>query len=375
MRYFISAGMLLLAGFLTGSATAQDVGPIGPSPYEVVESWHKPFAAEGFAFGGSSGVFAESPNRILISQRGETRLPDPVPPEFAGYVGSIGINALREAELRTWQNCLMVVDGDGNVLEVWDQWDHLCADSDGPGPHRIRISPYDPQRRVWVINETRHQIFVLSNDGSELLMTLGEKNVGGSDQTHFGRPQDVAFLPDGRVLVADGLDNHRIIILDAEGRYQSEFGGFGTEPGRFNGIHALGVGPDGLIFALDRANGRVQKFRISSEASGEYHPEVDHLATWSGFGLPLDLIVNEDHLWVSDLRPLKMVKLDFDGNRLYTWNVSNDGPTGFLEVHAFSVDSAGNLYGGDNQHGRTQKLVPKTDADPALLIGRPWVAR
>ena len=375
MRYFISAGMLLLAGFFTGSATAQDVGPIGPSPYEVVESWHKPFAAEGFAFGGSSGVFAESPNRILISQRGETRLPDPVPPEFAGYVGSIGINALRDAELRTWQNCLMVVNGDGNVLEVWDQWDHLCADSDGPGPHRIRISPYDPQRRVWVINETRHQIFVLSNDGSELLMTLGEKNVGGSDQTHFGRPQDVAFLPDGRVLVADGLDNHRIIILDAEGRYQSEFGGFGTEPGRFNGIHALGVGPDGLIFALDRANGRVQKFRISSEASGEYHPEVDHLATWSGFGLPLDLIVNEDHLWVSDLRPLKMVKLDFDGNRLYTWNVSNDGPTGFLEVHALSVDSEGNLYGGDNQHGRTQKLVPKTDADPALLVGPPFVAR
>ena len=296
-------------------------------------------------------MFAESPDRIFISQRGETRLPDPVPPEFAGWVGSIGINALRDAELRTWQNCLMVVDGDGNLIEVWDQWDHLCDESDGPGPHRVRISPYDPERRVWVINESRHQIFVLSNDGSELLLTLGEKNVGGSDETHFGRPQDVAFLPDGRVLVADGLDNHRIIILDAEGRYQSEFGGFGTDPGQFNGIHALGVGPDGLIFALDRANGRVQKFRISSEATGEYHPEVDHLATWSGFGLPLDLIVNEDHLWVSDLRPLKMVKLDFDGNRLYTWNVSNDGPTGFLEVHTISVDSEGNLYGGDNQHG------------------------
>jgi len=375
MRYFISAIALLLAGFLGGSATAQDPGPIGPSPYEVVEGWHKPFASEGFAFGGNSGVFVESPDRILISQRGETRLPDPVPPEFAGWVGSIGINALRDAELRTWQNCLMVVDGDGNLIEVWDQWDHLCDESDGPGPHRIRISPYDPERRVWVINESRHQIFVLSNDGGELLMTLGEKNVGGNDETHFGRPQDVAFLPDGRVLVADGLDNHRIIILDAEGRYQSEFGGFGTDPGQFNGIHALGVGPDGLIFALDRANGRVQKFRISSEASGEYHPEVDHLATWSGFGLPLDLIVSDDHLWVSDLRPLKMVKLDFDGNRLYTWNVANDGPTGFLEVHAFAVDSEGNLYGGDNQHGRTQKLVPKTDADPALLVVAPYVAR
>jgi DNA-binding beta-propeller fold protein YncE len=367
--------VLLPVLFVADHATSQELGPIGPSPYDVVEGWHKPFAAEGFAFGGNSGVFAESPDRIFISQRGETRLPNPVPSGFDGYVGSIGINALREAELRTWQNCLMVVDGDGNLIEVWDQWDHLCDESEGPGPHRIRISPYDPERRVWVINESRHQIFVFSNDGRELLMTLGEKNVAGNDRTHFGRPQDVAFLPDGRVLVADGLDNHRVVIMDSAGNYLSEFGGFGEGPGQFNGIHALGIGPNGLIFALDRANGRVQVFRLTDESSGTYHSEIDYVDEWTGFGLPLDLIVNDDHVWVSDLRPLKMVKLDFEGNRLYTWNVSNDGPTGYLEVHAFSVDSEGNLYGGDNQHGRTQKLVPKPDADPTLLIASPFVQR
>lgn len=367
--------VLLPVLFVADHATSQELGPIGPSPYDVVEGWHKPFAAEGFAFGGNSGVFAESPDRIFISQRGETRLPNPVPSGFDGYVGSIGINALREAELRTWQNCLMVVDGDGNLIEVWDQWDHLCDESEGPGPHRIRISPYDPERRVWVINESRHQIFVFSNDGRELLMTLGEKNVAGNDRTHFGRPQDVAFLPDGRVLVADGLDNHRVVIMDSAGNYLSEFGGFGEGPGQFNGIHALGIGPNGLIFALDRANGRVQVFRLTDESSGTYHSEIDYVDEWTGFGLPLDLIVNDDHVWVSDLRPLKMVKLDFEGNRLYTWNVSNDGPTGYLEVHAFSVDSEGNLYGGDNQHGRTQKLVPKPDADPTLLIAPPFVQR
>ena len=96
---------------------------------------------------------------------------------------------------------------------------------------------------------------------------------------------------------------------------------------------------------------------------------------WSGFGLPLDLIVNDEYVWVSDLRPLKMVKLDFDGNRLYTWNVSNEGSSGYLEIHAFSVDSEGNLYGGDNQHGRTQKLIPKQTADPDLLIGAPFVQK
>ena len=50
-------------------------------------------------------------------------------------------------------------------------------------------------------------------------------------------------------------------------------------------------------------------------------------------------------------------------------------PDGYLEVHTFSVDSAGNLYGGDNQYGRTQKFVPKKGADPKLLIRAPWRAR
>ena len=108
--------VLLPVLFVADHATSQELGPIGPSPYDVVEGWHKPFAAEGVAFGGNSGVFAESPDRIFISQRGETRLPNPVPSGFDGYVGSIGINALREAALRTWQNCLMVVDGDGALM-------------------------------------------------------------------------------------------------------------------------------------------------------------------------------------------------------------------------------------------------------------------
>ena len=41
------------------------------------------------------------------------------------------------------------------------------------GPHKIKISPYDPQRRVWVVAETKNVIYVFSNDGKQLLQTLG----------------------------------------------------------------------------------------------------------------------------------------------------------------------------------------------------------
>ena len=375
-RTVVASALLIVAGpvsALRAQSTGPIEGPVGPSPYNIISGWHKPFAEEGFAFGGSSGVFAESPNRIFVAQRGETRLPDPIPAEFSGFAGSVGINVLFATDLRVWEHCLYTLDSDGNVREMWDQWDHLCEGSDGPGPHRLRINPYDPERRVWLVNETFHQIYVFSNDGSELLKTLGEKNVPGDDETHFGRPQDVAFLPDGRILVADGLDNHRVIILDADGNYISEFGGFGDGPGQFNGIHALGIGPEGLIFALDRSGGRVNVFRTTDNPA-----EVEFVDVWGGFGLTLDIIVNDDAIWFTAFGPGRLVnfiKMDFEGNRLYTWVVPRELPDGYIEVHTFSVDSDGNLFGGDNQYGRTQKFVPKPDADPDLLIKPPWVAR
>ena len=352
---FRIAIVVALVGTPASSQTIQ------PSPYNVVEGWLKPFADAGFAFGGNSGVVAESPDRILIIQRGETRLPQPVPAAFTSYAGSFGMNVLFEPEGRTWQNCIFVVDGEGNVKEVWDQWDHLFEGSDGPGPHRIRISPHDPERRVWVVHETAHQIFVFSNDGRELLMTLGERNVAGEDENHFGKPQDVAFWPDGRILVADGFDNGRVVILDKEGRYLSEFGERGDGPGEFNVVHSLAVGPDGRLFVADRDNRRIQVFQESGDG-------FDYVDAWTGFGLTLDLIVSGDALWVSYLTPPKVTKVDFDGNWLYTWQLPTEGPNRFLEMHSFAVDSDGNLYGSDNQNGRTQKLVPKEGAPPDRLI-------
>jgi hypothetical protein len=365
-----AATVVWLADAPRVGAQSEVTGPVGPSPYEVVRGWHKPFAEPGFAFGGNSGVFAESPDRIFIAQRGETRLPDPVPPAFAGFAGSIGINVLSDVPRRVWRNCLYTVDGNGRVKERWTQWDHLCEGSSGPGPHRVRISPYDPERRVWLVHETFQQIYVFSNDGTKLLKTLGEKNVAGTDGTHFGRPQDVGFLPDGRILIADGLDNHRVMILDRNMNYISEFGGHGKGPGQFNGVHAVAAGPGGRIFALDRSGGRVNVFRTTPDPG-----KVDFVTAFTGFALPLDIIVNEDSIWVGDLKPLLVTKIDFNGNRLYTWMVPRELPDGYLEVHTMSVDSAGNLYGGDNQYGRAQKHVPKPGADRAHLIGPPWVAR
>ncbi|GIT20890.1 MAG: hypothetical protein CM1200mP40_05720 [Gammaproteobacteria bacterium] len=81
-------------------------------------------------------------------------------------------------------------------------------------------------------------------------MTLGEKNIAGNDEIHYHFPQDVAFLPDGKFLVADGLgDNRRIVVRNADGSYHSEFGEGGDELHQFASVHSLALGPDESLYA------------------------------------------------------------------------------------------------------------------------------
>ena len=364
-----------LVSMLAGPVLSQDLGPVGPSPYDfITESWMSPFAGPGFSWGGTSGVHVESDNRIFVLQRGETHLPNPLPPEYTNFAGSLGWNVLR-GRGRVWQNCIYIINSAGEVLEVWDQWDHLFVGTDGPGPHRIRISPYDPEKRVWVIDETGHIIYVFSNDGHELLMTLGEKNVPGTDETHYAQPQDVAFLPDGKFLVADGLRNTRIVVRDADGSYISEFGEGGDAAHQFGSVHSIAFGPDQHLYALDRDNLDVKVFKQTAAKSSSNYPNYEYVTTWSDLGMPLDITVGEDYAWVTDLNPPKIVQFNLDGSRKYTWNLPTEGADFWIEMHSLSVDSNGNLYGTDNQAGRPQKLVPKQGADPEHIVQKQYIPR
>ena len=368
--------LISLVYALAASAQAQDTGVIGPSPYDfTTETWMQPFAQDGFTWGGNSSVFVESTDRIFFLQRGETELPDPLPPEYTTFAGSLGWNVLR-GRGRVWRNCIYIVDRDGNVQEVWDQWDNLFMGTDGPGPHRLTQSPYDPEKRVWVIDETGHIIYVFSNDGERLLMTLGEKNVPGNDETHYHMPQDLAFLPDGKFLVADGLgNNRRIVVRNANGSYHSEFGEPGEEPHQFTSIHSLAMGPDEHLYALDRDARNVKIFQQAARRDSEEYPKYEYVTTWEDLGLPLDIWVGNDSAWVTDLNPPKIVQFNLDGSREYTWPLPTEGPDFWIEMHSLGVDGDGNLYGTDNQAGRPQKLVPRSDSDPDHIVQRQFIPR
>ena len=110
-------------------------------------------------------------------------------------------------------------DGSGKIIETWKQWDKLFR-----RPHSIYISPYDPEKNVWVVDDNMQAIYIFTHDGSKLLQTIGTPEVAGADATHFNRPTYLDWLPDGTFFVSDGYTGTRVAKFDKNGKFLMEWG-------------------------------------------------------------------------------------------------------------------------------------------------------
>jgi hypothetical protein len=360
MRVFVLA-LTTVVGFGLFSDAArlqQKGGGDETGAYDLVDKWPQPFARQGYVQGSQGGVFAESPNRIFMANRGELKLPEKLPAGFNGSWGSLGQQATQGMpELR---NCIVIVDGNGKMIESWTQHDHLFAG--GRGPHKIKISPYDPERHVWVVDDMRHQIFKFTNDGKKLVMTLGEPGVPGNDDRHFARPTDIAWLPDGTFFISDGYVNTRVVKFDRNGKYLSTWGTKGTGPGQFDLPHSIDVDRNRRVYVADRTNSRIQIF----DENGKY------LDQWPNIRLPFHLMITADqYLWVVDGTTNKFLKYDLNGKLMASFGTYGTFPGAIWGVHQFSVDADRNLYAAETYGGRTQKFRPNPRGDASRIIGAP----
>jgi DNA-binding beta-propeller fold protein YncE len=398
---------------VTRAASAQD--PVFPEQkggqdtyghYEVVRGWPRPLAAldghEGWTWGAGQSVFAESPDRVFVLQRGELPVVERPPTRRLGEggpslsfpvfrlpirdatvasppAGGAAGAALSQDGLAAWQaaggvlgvdarweHCILVFDREGNLVEDWTQWDSMLA-----RPHAIYISPYDPEKHVWIVDDFRHAIFKFTNDGSQLVQTIGTFGEPGDDEAHFNRPTFMAWQPDGSFYVADGYANTRVVKFDREGHYLLSWGKAGTppsesRPGYMNNVHGIAVDAEtGRVFVNDRQNHRVQIF----DENGQYLDE------WSFGAAPSDihmfLITADRYLWAADRGTNKILKYALDGRFLYSFGTWGDFPGGLWGVHGMSVDQEGNFYVAEVDSGGAQKFRPRQDADPSYLVGLP----
>ena len=369
--------------------------------YEAVAGWPKPISGlpgnEKWTWGAGQGVFAESANRVFILQRGQLpNIPRPqarrltdMGPSLTFPIGRLpwrdatsaslpaagGAGGLAENGIRLfngvigvdtlWANCFVVVDANGNITETWSQWDNIFK-----RPHAVYMNPADPEKRVYVVDDHQHAIYIFSNDGKRLLQTIGTPSQWGADGTHFNRPTYMDFFPNGGFVVADGYNGNRVAKFDKDGKFLLDWGQRGTpperRPGYFNNVHGIAVDTQtNRVFVNDRNNNRVQVF----DENGKYLDE------WSFGPEPTDIhsfIITADHaLWAADRGTSKMLKYDLNGKFIYSWGTWGDFTGAFWGVHGIASDPDGNFYSAAVDSGGAQKFRPRAGARPEVLLGKP----
>lgn len=268
---------------------------------------------------------------------------------------------------------LFAVDREGHTIEEWLQHDHYLAPPRGSGlgemgrgPHKILMNPYDPEKRIWIVDDDMHEINIFSNNG-KLLRTMGVRGVPGRGPNNFNRPTDIAWLPDGTFFVADGYAGVRVAKFDPNGKFIKDWGQTPVDPANpkaneFWSVHSIGISRDRRLFVADRQHHRMQVF----DEDGNF------LAMWpTGYNSSVlaHTVTHDDHVWVADWTTNRLVKYDLEGR--YILDIGGPGalPGQFDGVHQIHVDSDRNLYVTEVANSRSQKFRPKPNADPNRIIG------
>ena len=370
-------------------------------PYDPVPNWPRPLAEslpnhEGWTWSQSTDIYPESPDRVLVTQYGElpalptgrmttTWLPQ-IGPGLKFPVG--GGLPIREAASATppygraradgnsgrpgvdwrWEHLIVVFDRNGKMIEDWSQWDSIWG-----RPHDVEISPYDPEKNIWIVDADGHFVSKFSHDGKKRLLTLGTPGVAGADDTHFGRPTFLAFMDANTMYLADGYDGTRVIKYDGSGKKLLEWGMKGTppnekRPGYMNNVHGITVDPTTRrVYVNDRNNGRVQVF----DENGKFLDQWD-------FGPRPPMNIHTIYmdanrvLWAADQGSNKLLGYDAEGHFLYSWGTFGTCQGCQWGVHGFATDKEGNLYTAEVRTGRVQKYAPRKGANPAFQVGKPF---
>ena len=269
---------------------AENTGGSGLPQFQVDALWPKPLP-NNWILGQVSGITVDRFDRIWVVQR-----PGSLTPRERAAEQNPPVSKCCAAAPP-----VLVFDQSGNLVKSWG----------GPGQgyqwpkveHGVYIDGND---FVWLAGsgDKDGQLLKFTMDG-KFVMQIGKAGEGHDSNSteRLGSPADVAVdVAAKEVFAADGYANRRIVVFDSEtGAYKRHWGAYGKKPSdektppydpakpasaQFgNPVHCVRIDKDGLVYACDRTNDRVQIFRKDGTFVSEHFYEKNTRATGSVYEL------------------------------------------------------------------------------------------
>jgi DNA-binding beta-propeller fold protein YncE len=407
--YVVCVVVLVFA--LAPVAWSQARGP----RYQVQALWPKPFSNQSWVLGSITGVTVDAQNHIWVVHRGGDSLEN----NEKGMM----LNPPSASLCCTAAPFVLEFDQAGTLLSSWGgpgqgyQWPQspgsLAVDAKGnvwitaaglePAPARGR-GPNDPTAAEQPAAAGGRRgtgaaappapgdahVIKFSRDGKFLLQIGTPGKMDGPDsQTTLNKPSAIAYdAMANEVFVAD-TGNRRIVVFDADsGKYKRHWFAYGEKaagpapapyaagdpPAKsFRDVTCVEIARDGTVYVCDRSSNRIQVFQKSGTFVKEAVVSKNTLgATVTGqfgvvssYGSAWDIALSNDaqqrYVFIADGHNKKVHIFQRDTlTEVGTFGSGGRYPGQFLAVGSIATDAQGNIYAGEQHHGkRVQKFVAK----------------
>jgi DNA-binding beta-propeller fold protein YncE len=220
----------------------------------------------------------------------------------------------------------------------------------GMRPHGIHV---DAENNIWLSDGSSLFVVKLDQQG-KVLLTLGTKGQAGAWDEAAGtrllnQPNDVAIGRNGDFFIVEGhtpgaMGDPRVLKFDKTGKFIKQWGGKGSEPGKFQVAHGIDIDAKGMLWVTDRENSRIQIF----DQDGNFVRQIKYA------GLPCSLLIRKDGITMVNGFTGQILELDLEGKVLGVYGKMGE----FGEAHNVSVSPKGEIFVGDVTKG-VLKFVKK----------------
>jgi DNA-binding beta-propeller fold protein YncE len=264
-------------------------------------------------------------------------------PRRVGPLGDLTLWPLAGLLLLGCAGCLDPADSSGELEAVWGR--HGSSEGRFQKPRAMAI---DADDHLYIVDMTaRIQVFTAE----------GQYLRGWQTPVHeFGRPVGLGFDRDGNLLVAD-THYFRLLIYTPQGELLRQIGGKGgTGPGEFGFVTDAVQDSLGHYYVADYGEyDRIQKFT----RDGQYVLE------WGGHGTELGKFMRpqgleidrDDNIWVADSCNHRIQVFDTSGKLVKSWGTPGHAPGELYYPYGLTLGAANELYVIEYGNHRVQKFT------------------
>ena len=260
---------------------------------------------------------------------------------------------------------IQVFDTDGNFIRFWSTPKTKNGRPTGLAIKLVRQEELDTDkegsdgtddpRRLLVADTHYYRMLSYSLDGT----LCPDEQIGGNSG-HL--PGDFAFVTDavcdsnGCFYIGEYNASDRIQKFDPDGKFLTQWGGNGTEPGKFIRPQSLVV-RENVLWVADSCNHRIQRFDISYDT-----PKLIDIWGKPGdrageFFYPYDMAFASDgSLLVIEYKNDRVQRFDADGKWIATWGGSGFEPGRLNQPWGVVVDSRDRVHILDSSNHRIQRI-------------------